>query len=85
MKKTPNLSSQLALQVIEAASKGCETTETGAVRGSRKLCGQTFWDKLSKHEQIQAGCILSTAVEEGRLPLVKLGRSDCNHKQYQRE
>lgn len=85
MKSKPNLSSHFAQQVIKAAAKGCEVIEPGDVRKSRQLCGQTFWKNLSKQQQIEAGHILSTAIDDGRLPLVKLGRSASNHKRYERE
>jgi hypothetical protein len=85
MKKKPNLSSNFSQQVINAASKGCNAIEPGDVRRSRQLCGAAFWGNLSKPQQIEAGFILSTAIDEGRLPLVKLGRSSSNHKRYERE
>ena len=85
MKNSTNLSSQFALQVIKAAAKGCEGIETGTVRKSRQLCGSSFWNSLLRPQQIQAGYIISKAIDEGMLPLVKLGRSSSNHKRYERE
>ena len=85
MRKKPNLASNFARQVIKAASRGCEAFEPGDIRVSRQLCGPTFWKSLSKQQQIEAGYILSTAIDEAWLPLVKLGRSSSNHKRYERE
>ena len=80
---TISLSTHFAQQVVTAAGAGCNTTASGTIRTARQLCGPNFWDALTKPEQIQAGHIISTAVEAGMLPVIKLERSGSNHQRYQ--
>ena len=43
-----------------------------------------FWNNLSKRQQPQAGLVISKAVDDGLLPLIKKGRSQSNHQLYER-
>lgn len=83
MKKSINLNTHFAQQVINAAKAGCDALSSGEVREARQLCGLAFWDNLSRKQQPQAGQILSQAVDDGLLPLAKLPRSQRNHQRYQ--
>jgi hypothetical protein len=80
--KNINLNTHFAQQVITAASIGCNSLNTGEIREARQLCGNDFWDALSKKQQPRAGLIISHAVDEGLLPVRKLERSQNNHQRY---
>jgi hypothetical protein len=81
--KNINLNTHFAQQVITAASTGCNSLNTGGIREARQLCGNDFWDALSKKQQPRAGLIISQAVEKGLLPLKKVERSQSNHQRYE--
>jgi hypothetical protein len=83
MKKKINLNTHFAQLVIAAAQTGCNALTPGDVREERQLCGIEFWDKLSKKKQPKAGQIVSQAVDDGLLPLIKLKRSQSNHQRYE--
>jgi hypothetical protein len=85
MKNQVNLSTHLAQQVIKAAETGCKQLLPGEIRKTRQLCNLPFWNGLTKPEQIRAGQIVSTAIDAGLLPLVKLEKSPSNHQRYQRK
>jgi hypothetical protein len=68
-----------------AAEAGCTQLRPGEIRKTRQLCNLPFWNGLTKPEQIRAGQIVSTAIDAGLLPLVKLEKSPSNHQRYQRK
>jgi hypothetical protein len=84
MKKKINLNTHFAQLVIAATQAGCNVLNPGEVREARQLCGLEFWDKLSKKQQPKAGQIVSQAVDDGLLPLIKLERSQSNHLRYEK-
>jgi hypothetical protein len=84
MKKTINLNTNFAQQIIAAAQTGCNVLNPGEVREAQQLCGSGFWDELSKKQQPKAGQVISQAVDDGLLPLIKLERSQSNHQRYER-
>lgn len=84
MKNNLDLNTYFAQQVIAAATAGCNSIASGTIRTARQLCGSTYWDDLPVPEQIRAGQVISTAINAGMLPLVKLQKSSRNHQRYQR-
>ena len=84
MKNRINLNTHFAQQVIAAAQTGCDVLKPGVIRESRQLCGLEFWDSLSKKQQPLAGQIISQAVDDRLLPLIKTDLSRSNHLRYQR-
>jgi len=84
MKTKINLNSHFAQQVIAAALAGCDAVKPGEIREARQLCGLEFWDSLSKRQQPLAGQIISQAVDDRLLPLIKTDLTRSNHLRYQR-
>jgi hypothetical protein len=85
MKNNINLNTPSAQQMITTATTGCNAIASGTIRTARQHCGSTYWDALSVPEQIQAGQIISAAIDAGMLPLEKLEKSPSNHRRYQRK
>jgi hypothetical protein len=84
MKKKINLNTHFAQQVIAAARAGCNMLNPGEIREAQQLCGSGFWGELSKKQQPKAGQVISQAVDDGLLPLIKLARSQSNHLRYEK-
>lgn len=84
MKKKMNLNTHFAQLAITAALAGCDALQPGDVRESWQLCGVEFWDSLSKKQHPLAGQVISQAVDDGLLPLIRLETSRSNHQRYQR-
>jgi len=79
-----NLNTHFAQQVITAAQAGCEGINPGEIREAKLICGPKFWNNLSKKQQPLAGQVISQAVDDRLLPLVKADISRSNHQRYQR-
>jgi hypothetical protein len=77
-----NLNTHFARQVIEAAAAGCIDLQAGQNCDVEHICGPDLWDALTASEHKQAGKVISAAVQEGLLPLVKSGLTSEFHQLY---
>jgi hypothetical protein len=77
-----DLSTYFTHQVISAAQTGCSTAQQDDLLTAKKLCCASSWDNLSNSEQIEAGHIVSAAVDADMLPLHKCKRGRNNHERY---
>jgi hypothetical protein len=82
MKTSTNLNTPFAKKVIQQAINGMKALEPGQIREAPGICGLDFWTSLSPSEQKRAGTIISAAVDQGLLPLIKYERSPENHLRY---
>jgi hypothetical protein len=73
-----------AQQVIQAATLGCTKLESGEIRDACGVCGTAYWNTLSKQQRPQAGLVISQAIEDGLLPLIKQGTTQQNHQLFQK-